>query len=70
VIDALLKDGTFIPRALSRDPESPASQTLKARGIPVVQGDATVKASLGSALEGSEAVFAVRPTPSLVPLCL
>ncbi|KAJ7488168.1 hypothetical protein FB451DRAFT_1553637 [Mycena latifolia] len=59
VIDALLKDGTFIPRAISRDPESPASQTLKTRGIQVVQGDSMVKASLVSALEGSEAVFAV-----------
>ncbi|KAJ7131947.1 hypothetical protein C8R46DRAFT_1140748 [Mycena filopes] len=59
VVDALLKDGTFTPRAISRDPNSAASQKLKARGVQVVRGSSLDKASLVSALEGCEAVFAV-----------
>ncbi|KAJ7769425.1 hypothetical protein B0H16DRAFT_1881953 [Mycena metata] len=59
VVDALLKDGTFIPRAITRDPNSALSQKLKARGVQVVRGDSLDKESLVSALEGSEAVFAV-----------
>jgi uncharacterized protein YbjT (DUF2867 family) len=60
VVDALLKDGTFVPRAISRDPDSEASKKLKARGVEVVKGDSVDKASLVNALRGSEAVFAVR----------
>lgn len=60
VVDALLKDGSFVPRAISRDPESEASKKLKACGVEVVKGDPVDKASLVSALRGSEAVFAVR----------
>ncbi|KAJ7611428.1 NAD(P)-binding protein [Mycena polygramma] len=59
VLEALLKDGTFTPRAISRDPESEAAQKLKARGVEVVKGDTADKASLVSALRGSEGVFAV-----------
>ncbi|KAF7359736.1 NmrA domain-containing protein [Mycena venus] len=59
VADALLKDGTFSPRAIVRDPESEASKKLKARGVEVVKGDSLDKAGLLSALRGSEAVFAV-----------
>ncbi|KAJ6544277.1 hypothetical protein B0H19DRAFT_1309568 [Mycena capillaripes] len=59
VVDALLKDGTFIPRAISRDPDSEACKKLKARGVEVVKGDALDKASLVGALRGSEAVFGV-----------
>ncbi|KAJ7770078.1 hypothetical protein B0H16DRAFT_238709 [Mycena metata] len=59
VVDALLKDGTFLPRAITRDPNSATSQKLKASGAQVVRGDSLDKASLLSALEGSEAVFAV-----------
>ncbi|KAJ7041779.1 hypothetical protein C8F04DRAFT_1078683 [Mycena alexandri] len=59
VVDALLKDGTFLPRAITRDPNSATSQKLKARGAQVVRGDSLNKASLVKALEGSEAVFAV-----------
>ncbi|KAJ7675601.1 NmrA-like domain-containing protein [Mycena polygramma] len=59
VLEALLKDGTFTPRAISRDPESEAAQKLKARGVDVVKGDTADKASLVSALRGSEGVFAV-----------
>ncbi|KAJ7017441.1 hypothetical protein C8F04DRAFT_1094105 [Mycena alexandri] len=59
VVDALLKEGTFTPRAITRDSDSEASQKLKARGVQVVQGNSLDKASLVRALEGSEAVFAV-----------
>ncbi|KAJ7490674.1 hypothetical protein FB451DRAFT_1513475, partial [Mycena latifolia] len=59
VMEALLKDGTFTPRAISRNPESEASLKLKARGLDVVKGDSGNKASLVEALRGSEAVFAV-----------
>ncbi|KAJ7850093.1 hypothetical protein B0H13DRAFT_2401802 [Mycena leptocephala] len=59
VVDALLKDGSFVPRAISRDPESEASKKLKACGVEVVKGDPVDKASLVNALRGSEAVFAV-----------
>ncbi|KAJ7506903.1 hypothetical protein B0H11DRAFT_246031 [Mycena galericulata] len=59
VIDALLADGTFVPRAITRDPASEAAQKLKARGIEVVKGDPLDKGSLVSALRGSEAVFVV-----------
>ncbi|KAJ7704997.1 hypothetical protein B0H17DRAFT_1326445 [Mycena rosella] len=59
VVEALLKDGTFTPRAISRNPESDASLKLKARGVEVVKGDSGDKPSLVDALRGSEAVFAV-----------
>ncbi|KAJ7769136.1 hypothetical protein DFH07DRAFT_915238 [Mycena maculata] len=59
VIDALLKDGTFVPRAITRNPDSEAAQKLKARGVEVVKGDPLDKASLLRALPGSEAVFAM-----------
>ncbi|KAJ7762908.1 hypothetical protein B0H16DRAFT_1455354 [Mycena metata] len=58
-LDALLKEGTFLPRAITRDPDSEASQKLKARGVQVVQANSLDKASLVSALRGSEAVYAV-----------
>ncbi|KAK7036062.1 NmrA domain-containing protein, partial [Favolaschia claudopus] len=59
VARALLKDGTFHPRAISRDPGSEASLKLKSEGIEGVKGDTLDKASLVAALRGSEAVFAV-----------
>ncbi|KAF7334567.1 NmrA domain-containing protein [Mycena venus] len=59
VVDALLKDGNFVPRAIARDPESETSKKLKARGVEVVKGDSLDKVGLVSALRGSEAVFAV-----------
>ncbi|KAJ7082954.1 hypothetical protein C8R44DRAFT_822638 [Mycena epipterygia] len=62
VINALLKDATFTPRAITRSPESETALKLKARGVEVVKGDFLDKASLVNALRGSEAVFAVRPT--------
>ncbi|KAJ7110578.1 hypothetical protein C8R44DRAFT_633913 [Mycena epipterygia] len=65
VVEALLKDGTFTPRAITRNPESDASLKLKERGVQVFMGDSGDKASLVSALRGSEAVFAVCVIPHL-----
>ncbi|KAJ6585542.1 hypothetical protein B0H19DRAFT_1250346 [Mycena capillaripes] len=62
----LLKDGTFTPRAITRNPESEASLKLKERGVEVVKGDTGDKTSLVNALRGSEAVFAVT-VPILPP---
>ncbi|KAJ6471142.1 NAD(P)-binding protein [Mycena vitilis] len=59
VLEAVLKDGTFTPRAISHDPSSEAAQKLKARGVEVVKGDTADKASLVGALRGSEGIFAV-----------
>ncbi|KAK7048076.1 NmrA domain-containing protein, partial [Favolaschia claudopus] len=59
IVDALLKEGTFVPRAISRNPDSLASKALKDRGVEVVKGDSLDKEGLIRALQGSEAVFAV-----------
>ncbi|KAJ7214061.1 hypothetical protein GGX14DRAFT_618232 [Mycena pura] len=59
VIRALLKDGMFTPRAITRDTQSEASKKLKAQGVEVVKADSLDKASLEVALKGSEAVFAI-----------
>ncbi|KAJ7069253.1 NAD(P)-binding protein [Mycena amicta] len=61
VLRALLKDGTFTPRAIVRNPDSDASKALAALGahVQVVKADTLDKASLVNALKGSEAVFAM-----------
>ncbi|KAF7336146.1 NmrA domain-containing protein [Mycena venus] len=59
VVERLLKDGTFAPRAITRDLNSASSLKLKERGVEVVKGDMSEKASLVTALRGAEAVFAV-----------
>ncbi|KAJ7160258.1 hypothetical protein C8R46DRAFT_1107529 [Mycena filopes] len=66
LVRALLKDATFTPRAISRDPDSEAALKLKAQGVEVVKGDAFDKASLVNALQGSEAVFSL--TTPIYPL--
>ncbi|KAJ7785230.1 hypothetical protein DFH07DRAFT_726509 [Mycena maculata] len=67
VLEALLKDGTFTPRAITRNPDSEAALRLKERGVEVVEGDSSNKASLVRALQGSEAVFAIT-VPLLPPV--
>jgi hypothetical protein len=65
VARTLLKDGTFIPRAITRNPESAAALKLMAEGIAVVKADPLDKPSLVGAMCSSEAVFAARePTCS------
>ncbi|KAJ7879298.1 hypothetical protein B0H14DRAFT_2709906 [Mycena olivaceomarginata] len=66
VARTLLKDGTFIPRAITRSPESAAALKLMAEGIEVVKADPLDKASLVGAMRGSEAVFAI--TTPIFPL--
>ncbi|KAF7326275.1 NmrA domain-containing protein [Mycena kentingensis (nom. inval.)] len=58
VARALLKEGTFTPRAIARNPDSDAAKKLVAEGIAVVQGDSLDKTSLVEAFRGSDAVFA------------
>ncbi|KAJ7111452.1 hypothetical protein C8R44DRAFT_677898 [Mycena epipterygia] len=65
-VAALLKDGTFTPRALTRDATSDAALKLKASGAEVAQVDVNDKESIVRALQGSEAVFAVT-VPNLTP---
>lgn len=60
VVRALIKDGTFTPRAISRNPDSESAVKLKAQGAELAKGDALDKPSLVAALRGSEAVFAAR----------
>ncbi|KAJ7785289.1 hypothetical protein DFH07DRAFT_726510 [Mycena maculata] len=67
VVDILLKDGTFTPRAITRNPASEASLRLKERGVQVVKGDSADKVSLVGALQGSEAVFGVT-VPIMPPI--
>lgn len=67
VVDALLKDGTFTPRAIVRDLESEAALKLKERGVELAKADLLDKPSMVSALRGSEAVFLVRSV--LIRLC-
>jgi uncharacterized protein YbjT (DUF2867 family) len=69
VVDAILADGTFVPRAVTRDPSSQSAQQLKARGAQVVEADLWKVESLTKAIEGSEAVFGVTNfwDPSVFP---
>ncbi|KAJ7079468.1 NAD(P)-binding protein [Mycena epipterygia] len=57
VLDAVLADGTYTPRAVSRSVDSAGSKALVARGIEVVKGNLWDKESLKDAIRGSEAVF-------------
>ncbi|KAL2865250.1 NmrA/HSCARG family protein [Aspergillus lucknowensis] len=60
VVDALQKDNSiYTIRAITRNPNSDAAQALTAKGIKVVQADASDVASLVRAFEGSSAIFAL-----------
>ncbi|KAL1743387.1 hypothetical protein HDZ31DRAFT_41029 [Schizophyllum fasciatum] len=59
VVDALLKDGTFVPRAVTRDPSSPAARELASRGAQVVAADLGDKEAVKKALSGAEVAFGV-----------
>ena len=58
-MEAILADGTFVPRAVTRNPSSEAAQKLKARGAQVVEADLFKVDSITKAIQGSEAVFGV-----------
>lgn len=59
VVEALLKDGAFTPRAITRDVASQGAKGLSSRGVQVVKADVSNEGSVKKALEGSEAVFIV-----------
>jgi len=59
VLNAVLADGTFAARAITRNPDSEASKALKTRGVEVVKADLIDKASIVKALQGTEVVFGV-----------
>ncbi|KAJ6592504.1 hypothetical protein B0H19DRAFT_1215325 [Mycena capillaripes] len=57
VLEAVLADGKYTPRAISRSLDSAGSKALIARGIEVVVGNLWDKASVANAIRGSEVVF-------------
>ncbi|KAG8814769.1 NmrA-like domain-containing protein 1 [Serendipita sp. 401] len=58
-IDAVLKDGSFTPRAVTRNPDSDAAKALAARGVEVVKADLSEPASLGPIMKGAYGVLGV-----------
>jgi uncharacterized protein YbjT (DUF2867 family) len=61
VLESILADGTFVPRAVTRNTSSEVALKLKARGVEVVQADISDVESLKKAIVGSEGVFGVSP---------
>ena len=59
-MNAILADGTFTARAVTRNTMSESAEKLKARGVQVVQADLSDVESLKKAILGSEGVFGVR----------
>src|SRR5206468_1467099 len=59
VLRALQKRG-FIVRALTRDPASPKAKALAEKGVEVVAGDLTDRASLDAALRGAHGAYSVQ----------
>ncbi|KAJ7604305.1 NmrA-like domain-containing protein [Mycena polygramma] len=59
VLEAVLADGKYTPRAVSRSLDSDGSKALIAKGVEVVVGNLFDKESLKKAIHGSEAVFGV-----------
>lgn len=57
VASALLADGRWAVRAVTREPEAPAAQALARRGAALCRADLDEPASLQAALRGAEAAF-------------
>ncbi|KAJ7346372.1 NAD(P)-binding protein [Mycena albidolilacea] len=57
VLEAVLANGSYTPRAVSRSLDSAGSKALIAKGIEVVVGNLWDKESLKTAIHGSEVVF-------------
>jgi hypothetical protein len=57
VVDALLKSGKYLVRAVTRNSTSAAAKALTARGVEVVEADTSDLPSLIKAFAGSYAVF-------------
>ncbi|KAL1749313.1 hypothetical protein HDZ31DRAFT_79143 [Schizophyllum fasciatum] len=67
VVRALLKDGTFKPRAVTRDASSASAKTLADEGCEVVQADTSDEDAVKAAVTGAETVFAVTIPFASVP---
>lgn len=61
-VAAALAGSDFQLQGMTRKPDSPAAQALKAKGVTIVQGDLDDAASLTKALAGAWGVFAVQNT--------
>lgn len=59
VAKALLRDGSFAVRAITRNPSSLPAQQLKAAGAEVVKADADDIESLREAFRGAYGVFSI-----------
>lgn len=59
VARALLEDGTFRVRVVTRDPAQRAAKELRRRGAEVVRGDQNDEASMEQALDRAHAAFIV-----------
>ncbi|KAJ7453061.1 NAD(P)-binding protein [Mycena galericulata] len=57
VLTAILADGKYTPRAVSRKVDSDVSKALIAKGVEVVAANLFDKASIVKAIQGSEVVF-------------
>jgi NmrA-like family len=60
VANAILADGTFTARAVTRNTMSESAEKLGARGVQVVQADLSDVESIKKAILRSEGVFGVR----------
>ena len=58
---ALLKDGTFKPRAVTRNAKSESARKLAELGCEIAEADLGDKEAVKKAVEGAECVFAVSP---------
>ncbi|KAJ6571262.1 NAD(P)-binding protein [Mycena capillaripes] len=69
VLNAVLAEGKFTPRAVSRNPDSASAKELTGKGIEVVKGDLYDLESIKAAIKGSEVVFGVTNfwDPSVFP---
>ncbi|KAG8779971.1 NmrA-like domain-containing protein 1 [Serendipita sp. 398] len=59
MVEAILKDGTFQARAITRNPESSSAKALAAKGVEVVKADLSDPSTLAPAMEGAYGVFGV-----------
>jgi NmrA-like family len=59
VVSTFLSEPGWAVRGVTRNPDSEASQKLVARGVEVVKADVDDPTSLGPAVEGANAIFAV-----------
>jgi len=59
VVDALLAQGQYAVRVVTRDPASKSAEALKKRGVEVVKGDLLEPSSLRAAFDGAHGAFLV-----------